>query len=350
MRIIHQNLKAGEVKVSIENLNDLWYLSQILEPGDLVKGKAERKISIGKSEERSQVKKIFVTMTILAEKIEFHKYSDILRVNGKIKEGPEDVPREVYQTITVEIHDVIQITKDKWCSYHLEYLHEAKEKHPDFLAIVMDRDEASFAVITSQGFNIISEITGDVEKKAFKDKKKIDFYEQIIAQAKDYDARYHPKSIIIASPAFFKEDLMKLIKDDQLKKKIILATCNNTGAQGITEILKRDELKKALESARSSKEEVIVENLMKEIKLGTKAVYGIKEVEKAVNCGAVDMLIITDSMIKKSRQEETYGKIDKILKTVESNRGKIEIIDADNPAGKQLDGLGGIGAVLRYQI
>ena len=36
MRIIHQNIKKGEVKVMAENLDDLWYLSTLIDAGDLV--------------------------------------------------------------------------------------------------------------------------------------------------------------------------------------------------------------------------------------------------------------------------------------------------------------------------
>ena len=47
MKQIHFNLKKGEAKLKIENMDDLWCLSHIIEPGDLVKGKTIRKIKIG---------------------------------------------------------------------------------------------------------------------------------------------------------------------------------------------------------------------------------------------------------------------------------------------------------------
>ena len=89
---------------------------------------------------------------------------------------------------------------------------------------------------------------------------------------------------------------------------------------------------------------------MKEISLGGKASYGLKETQNAANLGAVELLLITDSLIKKSRQEGDYSIINGMMKTVESGQGKIEIIDGTNPGGIKLDGLGGIGAILRYRI
>ena len=51
---MHSDFKKGEAKVKIENLDDLWYLNQIIDSGDLVKGKTLRKIQIGQEGQRKQ--------------------------------------------------------------------------------------------------------------------------------------------------------------------------------------------------------------------------------------------------------------------------------------------------------
>ena len=40
MRKLHQNLKAGEIKLAPDTLEDLWYLSTIIDPGDTVDRKS----------------------------------------------------------------------------------------------------------------------------------------------------------------------------------------------------------------------------------------------------------------------------------------------------------------------
>ena len=52
MKQIHSNLKKGEIKLKVENPDDLWYLSTLIEPKDLVKGRTIRKIKPGEKEER----------------------------------------------------------------------------------------------------------------------------------------------------------------------------------------------------------------------------------------------------------------------------------------------------------
>ncbi|MBU4283645.1 MAG: mRNA surveillance protein Pelota, partial [Nanoarchaeota archaeon] len=156
--------------------------------------------------------------------------------------------------------------------------------------------------------------------------------------------------IILASPAFWKEDLMKNIKDGEIKKKITLATCSCSGKEAINEVLKRPEVKNVLSQQRIAKELKLVESLLEEISKNNLAVYGLKETEKAVNSGAVEKFLVTDGLIQKTRAEKKFEKIDQLMKSTESMKGSVNIIGSDNDGGKKLDGLGGIAAILRYKL
>ena len=57
MKLIYSNFRKGEVKIMAENLDDLWYLSSIVDEGNLVKGSTLRKIKVGSSENQNSVKK-----------------------------------------------------------------------------------------------------------------------------------------------------------------------------------------------------------------------------------------------------------------------------------------------------
>ncbi len=166
----------------------------------------------------------------------------------------------------------------------------------------------------------------------------------------EYTERYGINQIILASPSFWKEDLMKELKDEKLKEKIIFATVSSATENGIQEVLKRPEAKEALKQERTAKETIKVEELFVEISKNNLGVYGIKEVENAAGMGAVKELLITDSLIQKSRAENFYNQIDKIMKTIDKTKGKVEIISSEHEAGKRLDGLGGVAAILRFKM
>ena len=48
--------------------------------------------------------------------------------------------------------------------------------------------------------------------------------------------------------------------------------------------------------------------------------------------------------------EGKFEELDGIIKIVDSSKGDIHIINSKNDAGKKLDGLGGIAAILRYKL
>jgi len=350
MKIIKNNSKKGEIKVKVDNLDDLWYLSNIIDKNDFIKGKTIRKIKIGEKEQRNvKIIKKPVFLKLQTEKIEFS--SDYLRISGKITESPEDIPHGSYHTFNLEENSVITIIKEKWLKFQLDKLKEAsQEKIAKILIVVLDREDSLFALMQKKGYKLLTKLKGDVIKKAVEENKKSNFYLDIINQIKDYDKRYSFSKIIIASPIFWKEELIKELKDDELKKKIIQASCSSADSNGINEVLKRPETQEALKQDRISKEINLVEELLKEISKNNLAVYGLKQTKEAVNAGAVKSLILTDSFIQKQREKENYEEIDLMLKTTESIKGEVNIISSDHDGGKKLDGLGGVGAILRYKL
>jgi len=349
MKILHKDIKKGIAKLKIENLDDLWYLSYIIDKGDLVRGQTQRKIKVG-AEQTKQVKKT-IFLKIKVDNVEFHKYSDILRISGTIIEGPEEVSKGSHHTINVEINSLITIEKEYFLKFQIEKLQEASNiKIPKILMCVMDREEVFFALLKTYGYELLSKIEGDVQKKRIQEKAKNTFYPEIIRLLEGYDKRYKLDNIILASPAFFKEDLFKEIKSQDLRKKIVLATCSSAKEDAVNEVLKRQEIEEVLKKDRIAKELNIVEKLLEEISKNNLAVYSLKETKKAVEAGAVSELLITDKFIQKKRQNEKFEEIDKLMRFIEELKGKVHIISSGHDGGKKLDGLGGIGAILRYKI
>jgi protein pelota len=350
MKIMHQDIKHGKVKVRIENLDDLWYLSTLIEPGDLVKGRTIRKIKAEKSDARkTTIRRKPVTIQLQVEKTEFK--ADLLRILGIITEAPEDVPKGSHHSFNIEINSIITIIKEKWLKFQLDKLKEAAEAEPPKILIcIHDREEAIFALSKRKGYEYLSRLKGEVAKKAVESKTKETFYSEIIRQIKEYENRYKVKHIILASPAFWKEESMKQVKEPGLKEKITLATCSSVDKTAVNEVLKRPEIQEIIKQDRIAKEIKLVEELLQEISKNNLAAYGIKETEQAAIAGAVKILLITDSYIQKTREQNKYQKLDAIMKTTDKMKGEIHIISSEHEGGKELNGLGGIAAILRYKI
>ena len=352
MKLIYSDLKKGEVKIKVENLDDLWHLNQIIEKNDFIKGKTLRKIKLGEETQRKQkTAKKPVFLLIQVEKIEFSKTSNILRISGLVKEGPEDVPLGSHHTFNAEENSIITIIKQKWLKFQINKLKEASRESPTKILIcVHDREEAHFALMKKYGYQLLAKIKGTVAKKADIKQKETNFYKEIIRQLQEYNERYSLSRIIIASPAFWKEELMKELSDENIKSKVILATCSSVGENAINEVLKRPETENALKHDRIAREFKYVEELFAEISKNNLASYGLKETKNAAIAGAVRTLLITDSFIQQKRIENKYEEIEETMKTVDNTQGDILIISSEHEAGRKLDGLGGIAAILRFKL
>jgi len=346
MQLITFDFKKGFVKLKVNDKDDLWYLSHLIDQGDLVRGKTTRKIKIGEGENAKSVKKT-LTLSIEAETVELNENS--LRINGKVVEETEDVPKGSYHSITLEETSEFSLEKPQWLSYQKQKLQEACEKKYDYLLCLFDREEVLFALTKKSGYEILAELKGEVQKKAKAVEVRKDFQEEIIKTLQSYAQRYNPSSIILASPAFYKEDLYKKIPASDFKKKIVLAICSDISERSLDEVMRRPELAETLKHSRARQEQLLVEELLKEINKNDKAAYGWKEVQEAINSGSVLKLLLTDEFVRKKRAAGEFAEVDQGMKTVDSLQGEIHIISSESDAGKKLNGLGGIAAILKYK-
>lgn len=347
MKILQKDFRTGKVKVRTEDRDDNWYLSTIIEPGDLVRSKTSRKVNNAADEERSTTSKQTMTVTIRVEKSEL---SERLKILGTIEDAPESVPKGSHQSLNIEEGTTLVIQKEKWLDFQKDKIEEAsKDKKLKIIICVMDRESASFAIVKKYGFEMLADISGDVAKKAYSQDSKGGFYKHISRVLDEYDKKYDLDHIILASPSFWKEYLLKEISDD-IRKKIIQATCNSTGASGVTEVMKRDEIRTALSEERAYKEISEVEKLLEEISRQERAAYGYEETERAAEAGAIEKLLITDGFLNKQREEGRYQRLEELMKKADSMNGQVRIISEDHDGGQKLKGLGGIAAILRYRI
>ncbi len=337
MKILKKDMRRGKVVVAVESLDDLWHLSQVIEAGDVVSSKTTRKVKA--TEKEAEKKTLFLELRV--EGVDFR--DGALRVSGRTAEEKEDVPKGSYHTLDVEVGSSVGIVKESWQRYHLKRLEQAAERQAKTVILVLDREEAVFALLKSQGYEVLAELKGKVAKKGAETITK-NFYADLAKSLSGYVDRYKAETAIVASPAFWKDELVKELKDAGLRKKIVLATCSSVGRNAIEEVLKRPELGEVLKMQRAAEESRLVENLMVEIAKDGLAAYGIREVEEAVSSGNAGVLLVTDVFIHRNR-----AKSEALMKGAEAASGDVVIINSENEAGRKLDSLGGVAVLSRYK-
>lgn len=346
MKVISWN--KNEVKVRLTEPEDAWYLNQIIEKEDLVSSKTLRKLTLGSEDAKTThvIRPVFLQLNV--ERTELA--GNALRITGRITKAPEDIPLGSYHTLSAEQQSELLIEKQEWLYYHKTQLKEAEVLHPAIIICVFDRDGAIVALSNAYGNEVLARLAGDAEKKEKRALTKQTLYSDIIKALKSFNERYNPQSIILASPAFYKEDLNKQIEDLALRKKIVLATCSSAEEDALYEVLKRPETRAALNNVRAAREAEAVENLLTEIGKNGKAVYGRKQVTDATESGAVELLLVTDKHVSEHSEKTEFKKLNDMFRNVEDARGRVMIISAAHNAGKKLQGLGGIAARLRFKL
>ena len=340
MKLINGSYKDS-ISVLAESTEDLWTLSTILGKGDNIIARTFRKIK--PTEDAKAIKKP-ITLSLSVLKAEWSESSPTLRVSGTVTEGTDDVPKGAHHTISIDINDKLTISKD-WISYQKERLDDALKSKPlKIILVVFDREKAVFARMLKKGFTVLGEIKGKVEKKQMSQSGTTDFFEDVVKKMQEYVSQYSPESIIAASPNFWKTTLEKKLTPE-LKKITSFATCSNADESSLNEVIRRPEIQHVLHSSRLAYESKAVDELLSAISKNEPVSYGLKEVTNAVSAGAVKELIVADNFLRKEVEV-----LEPLLRLAESMKSKLLIISSEHDAGRQIEGLGGIAGLLRFNI
>jgi len=328
------------MKVEPENIEDLWHLSKIINSGDYIAGHTER--SWRPPGAKETVKKR-VNVELEAEKIELHKYSNVLRVTGRIKGGtPEEyVQIGSYHTLDIEPKFPIVIKKERWTEYDLERMKEAQAsaRRPIVKIVVLDDKHANIATLRGYGIEFEFEIENRTSKRdeMYEEKKKKYFSEVL-------KAIENSRRTIIGGPGFTAEDFIKYVKErsPQLVKTLIVEHVSTAEKSGVYELVKCGAITRIIKEDKLSKEFEKIEKLLAEImKENGLAIYGPQEVADALEIGAVSELLVTDEFVRTKPD---------ILDTAKKCKAEITIFTSEEEPWKKLKRFGGIAALLKFKI
>ncbi len=238
----------------------------------------------------------------------------------------------------------------------LEPLRELLEVSEIFALLVMDRKEAAIGMLEGKRIEILQKMTSGVPSKVraggqssqrfhrITEGLTKEFYKRIADEMKNiFYENKKLKGILIGGPIPTKDEFVDgEYLPTTLQNKII----------GKIDIGGSDEsgLKELVEKSRDilANQEIVYEKKLMEKffeTLGAKpdfAVYKEDAVKKALEYGAVDILLLSKDYDKES--------IKKLKKIAEENGTRIEIISTETEEGKQFYQLSGVGALLRYKL
>jgi len=293
-------------------------------------------------------------------------------------------------------------TKLYWCDseFHSDPLEEMVAPSDVYGIIVIDKNEATVAMLVGKKYEIMGKFTSGFSGKTraggqsaqrferLREDATGQFYKRISEKVNMIFMPYEKKlsGLIVAGPGMTKNYFLnRELIDHRLKKKVIgTIDTSYTDESGVREtVQKSGELLKDTDLMREKN--AIKEFMGEVVKPQGLAAYGQKEVEEALTIGKVATLLLSEElewMVYKfrcnncSKEEEEIVKepekfkagkikckscnssadvleevdyIDWLVEKAHSTGAETKIISTDTAEGEQfLQGFGGIGAMLRY--
>jgi protein pelota len=356
MKIIQRNLRQGFVKVVPSSDDDLWHLYNVIYKGDEVYAYSSRAIQSDKEYSRPKSgERVSAFMGVKVESVAWDKFLGKLRVHGIIIHAPDIMPTGAHHTLNIALNQPLTIVKKEWPNHLLDRLKRASRTEKPMIILAIDDEGFAIAETRQYGVDIKVEERMKLPGKLEADKRLAatnSYFKRVVNSLKQlWLSRHSP--IVIVGVGFVKGDFAKFLADeaaDMAKSVVDVKSVNNGGVSGIYEALRSGVLLKAAKQLRIVDETEVMEEVMKRLGKGEGTVtYGLEAVENAVKMGAVEKLVLADTMLRESGEEQRLH-LEGFMREVEQRRGSITVVSTEHEAGAKLLALSGIAALLRFPI
>ncbi|WP_436924163.1 mRNA surveillance protein pelota [Halosimplex amylolyticum] len=354
----------GRERVTLvpESLDDLWHLTYVVEPGDLVAGDTTRRIQRNDDDMRDTGgEREPMWIEIEVDDVEFAKFANRLRVGGVIVDCSREDQLDFHHTLNVEPLTEIEVEK-VWKPDQNERLAEAVEatENPDVAIATVEEGQAYVHTVAQYGTEERASLTGSSGKgqstltgsmgSSGGGSSREDLYEELM----EVLGRMDVDAVILAGPGFTKQQALDYVEENDPDLASLITTVDTAGVgdRGVHEVLKRGAVDEVQTQTRISKEADLVDELTERIAKGTEVAYGPERVAEAAEFGAIETLLILDERLRAERGDEGEWAIDvdDVIETAEQKGGEVVVFSGEFDPGQQLRNLGGIAALLRYRI
>ncbi len=354
MQIKHREpAEGGAERITLvpEHLDDLWHLTYVLEPGDLVSADTTRRIQRDDEQLRDTGgEREPMRATIEVETVEFHKFSNRLRVGGEITWASREDQLGHHHTLNVEEYDELEVEKVLKADQR-ERLEEAEEsaENPDVAIATVEEGQAHVHTVAQYGTDEYASLSGPTGKGEYARERS-----ELFAELTNVLSRLDTDAIILAGPGFTKQDAYDYIEKEAPDLADLITTVDTSavGDRGVHEVLKRGAVEDVQAETRIAREAELIDDLTRRIAEGAKAAYGIDAVEEATEFGAVETLLILDERLRAERGGEGEWDLDvnDLITGVEQKGGDVVVFSSEFDPARQLENLGGVAALLRYRL
>jgi protein pelota len=328
----------GEIRLFAESVDDLWHLSHLVRPGDLVFATTFRSVELVQDKIRPEKpEKKPVRLGIRVEGVAFHQYSNRLRISGVIQHG---VDEGSHHTINLDAGSELSVIKT-WHQVDLDRIERAVKASTSGAVhiLAVEEGEAELYRIRQFGPEIVTTVVQG-SSKGSDPGGRAHLFERVAALVGEITG-----NVVIAGPGFVKDEVAKYLREKipDLKDRCITVETKRSGRGAVTEALGKGVLEKITGDLQLKREAELLDTFLERMGKGEPVAYGRAEVEEAVSAGAAEQILVIDDMVRNRN-------IADLLERAERTRSRVTVFSSLFDPGAQLLALGGIAAILRYRM
>jgi len=346
VRLLHHDATTGRFKLRLETPSDLWRIARFVHPGEVVGASTTRRDPEAPPDvagaERSR-RRVF--LAVRTEQVEFHGFSKHVRLTGPIVEGPFDIGR--HHTLDLDVGDEVVVTKEHPTAADRTILDEGTKgtDDPTILIAAVDWGDSSLVRVRGRSIEPVADVRRTIAGKQFEggqgEKDRAAYVQELLSVLRREGAS--ATAVLVAGPGFLKEELKKRIAEEapELQKKVTLYSTAESGRVGVHELLRSGKATEALRGSVAAEEAEVVERLVRALAGRVRSAVGPAEVAEAVDAGAVETLLVSESLLADAGLQPT-------LDRARAARVRIFVVRDEGEAGHRLTALGRVAALLRY--
>ncbi|PGH17954.1 mRNA surveillance protein pelota [Helicocarpus griseus UAMH5409] len=398
MRLIKQNIErngSGSVTLYPEEPEDMWHCYNLIRPHDLLKASAIRRVTTTATTGTTSSSRVHMTLQIRVKSLDFDPQSSQLHVSGQIVAENPYTKIGQYHTLDLELQRNFTLIKEVeasgeaggWDSVAIEMLKEAVDaggdRRAEAVAVVMQEGLAHICFIGQYQTVLKQKVELSIPRKrqggTDHDKTLTKFYqntlEALLRLLEVNATSTQPSSasstngtpskpILLASPGFTAAGFQKHIQSaantsspalKSLLQNVVVVHSSSGHMHSLAEVLQSPSVQTLLSNTKYAKETTLMDRFYSELRKETdKATYGPREVESAVDQGAVGrgggVLIISNRLFRAQDVAERQRWVSLVDRVRDVEGGEVRVLSSDHESGKRLDGLGGVAALLTFPI
>ncbi|KAI9892552.1 MAG: Translation factor pelota [Vezdaea aestivalis] len=378
MRKLRQDVASdcsGTIKLYPEEPEDLWHVYNLLRPTDVLTAPAQRKIAEVSSTGTVTSSRVQTTLSIRVLSLDFDPAASELHVKGRVAAENAYVPLGAHHTLDLALHRNFTITKDVggWDTVAFRLLKEACNTtgKASIMAVVLHEGLAHVCALTEHQTVLLQKVAYSVPKKRVNSAAKVTDHDKSINRffaAVQRTIMSHltdsHKAVVLASPGFVATALKNYMKEQVSKggdkalrrvvEMLVLAHSASGYMHSLHEALKDPTVIAQLKVTKFAQETNAMARFYDVLRRDVgKAVYGPKEVEQAVQLGAVGKgggeLLISDALFRSLDIKERKRWVS-VVEAVRSESGEVRIFSSSHESGIRLGSIGGVAALTVFPV